>query len=214
MNPKTIALLKKHFKARTYKPNQVIVKAGGPNTKGYLVLQGVVKCVTYDRKGTERRLVSAQSGDIFPTIWLSHQESPVQFTYTAYDTVEVAILERKEFFAFLHKHPDILTELFTKLEMRVHYAKRRVEILIQERADDKFIIFLKYLADRNGQPTEKKSIVYIPTVMTQQEIADALGVSRETVSALFSDMYKKKIILKPEGRSFYIDVTKLKKLKL
>jgi CRP-like cAMP-binding protein len=93
----------------------------------------------------------------------------------------------------------------------MHYAKRRIESLVQERAEDKFIIFLKYMIDRSSKPTTQKDIVELIHTMTQKEIADALGISRETVSSLFSHFSKEGILLKQKG-GLCVNIAKFKDL--
>jgi CRP-like cAMP-binding protein len=68
VNPKTVELVRQNFPTKVYEPNELILASGKKNDTGYLVLSGVVKTVAFDKKGTERRLIAAHSGDIIPTI--------------------------------------------------------------------------------------------------------------------------------------------------
>jgi len=216
MTDQVFASLMKSFAVQKCKAGKVIIKRGAKLKHAFLVVEGTVRVESLDRKSVTRRLTSAQKGDFFPTGWLSMEEGGTtskviiaEYDYIAHTDVVYLKLEKEAFVMYLKKHPTYTIELLRLADLRINYAKHRIEALVQERAIDKILHLLKYLVDRASEPTSDKSTVKITTKMTQQEIGESLGISRETTSITFRHLTEAGIIVQKGGKFLFIDPLRL-----
>lgn len=71
MTQQLFSAMMKTFPVQKAKAEKVILKNGTKTKHAYLVVEGIVRVESKDRFGVGRRLISAQTGDIFPSGWLS-----------------------------------------------------------------------------------------------------------------------------------------------
>lgn len=214
MRAKTLTTLKKNCKVLVFKKGQVIFERGQDITESLIVLDGVVKIAIQDKFNKGKGLFMAKSGDLVPTGWVNNSKPKIkaEYRYAAHTDVECAVLNKKMLKKIISEMPEISFDLFAASDERLNFAKHRMEMLIQERAEDKILFLLKYLLERYSIPgTEKNTYTGIVNVLTQQEIADSLGISRESTSICFRNLYKLKIIKFDAAKTMLIHSAKLHK---
>lgn len=213
MTQQLFAAMMKAFPVQKAKAEKVILKSGSKVKHAFLVIDGVIRVESKDRFGVGRRLISAQTGDLFPSGWLTFDNDNkgiiAEYDYIAHTDVVYLKLDKLEFEQYLKKHPSQAIDLLRYFDMRINFAKHRMDALIQERAVDKILHLLRYLAERFSIPMEQKNIVKITSRMTQQEIGESLGISRETTSITFRHLTEAGIIVQKGGKFIFLDKQKL-----
>lgn len=181
---------------------------GNPFDYVYYIDGGLVRVSDVDSSGVQRTVSIFSKGHVFPVLWpLANKPDSTIYDYHAITktvTYRLPWLNIKDFMdkniGFYKNLADILTRSYVNASARIINLQKTN---VRERVE--FILY--YLAVILG--TSKKNIAEIPVVLTQQEIADLAGLSRESVSHEISkDRYKD--IFWKAGHKSYIDLSNLR----
>jgi CRP/FNR family transcriptional regulator, cyclic AMP receptor protein len=148
----------------------------------FVVLSGRVKLSCVTEGGREALLGIREPGDLIGEMSLI-DESPRSATATAVEPVEVLVVSRPDFAAYVRRTPEVADAMLRTLAGRLRDADRkRVEFLAQDTVG-RVCSRLVELADRFGET--RADGVHIDLVITQEELAGWTGSSREaTIRAL------------------------------
>ncbi len=204
MNKTALTLIKKNFHSLEFKAGERIFAKGDIARKAYMVLGGMVSIVAFDHKGKRRRLFSAQKGDIFPTGWLEKGSIRAEYDYEAFGDAVCAVIEKKAFDGFAKKHPEAILDILIACDNRLSFAKHRIETLVQERAENKILYLFRYMAERASLSKIEGEYVRVKNSLTQQEIGESLGLSRESASISFRKMYKNGLLKRTDDGQLLI----------
>lgn len=125
---------------------------------------------------------------------------------------EVISVPVDSFKAFFKNNPDLLFDLSVRIMARFDTALRRMEYLAFGTAPQRLSSLLLILGERFGK--KEKEGMYIEAPFTHKDLANLSGLTRETVSAIMSDLKKEGLI---DGKNQHViikDRTKLTKKSL
>jgi CRP/FNR family transcriptional regulator len=189
------------FPTRSYPKGEVIIQQGEVPSTGYVVRQGAVKIYSIDNSGTERPVVFDIRNEMFPIGWIFGKIDHAAYFYEAFTDVTVCQVDREEFLAGLKKDPLLMFEVFEYYVRRHLDLQLRIEGLEQSRAQAKILYTLKFLCSRFGESKAGQKIeIHLP--LTQQDIANFLGITRETAAIELKKLEKRGIIA--HHHTFYI----------
>ncbi|BDR53433.1 Crp/Fnr family transcriptional regulator [Bombiscardovia nodaiensis] len=114
---------------------------------------------------------------------------------------QVASLERDDLFAWLNQHPRVAVDMLEVLAGRLRANNERISDLVFMDVPARLAKTLIDLATRFGEPFEKGLMV--PHDLTQEELAQLVGASRETVNKALMDFSNRKWISR-KGRTIII----------
>lgn len=186
------------------------------NLRMSLVTKGYVKRYSVNNDGT----LSVQSiygpGHYFPlTIaykLLLDQEiytGPEVIQYEAMTDTEIYGIDNRSFIAAVETDPRIYKELFRISGVRTRSNIQRLENSHLDSSVKKVAHQLVFFAREFGKKSGKQTLIQLP--LTRQDIADVIGISRETVSTTMTDFTTKKLIKSIAGKKISIpDIKKLK----
>jgi len=89
---------------------------------------------------------------------------------------------RANFREFILRHPDFALHLIEKLIQRVRLTTQNVKSLALEDVYGRLVKLLLTLA------VERDGTLVVPEKLTQQDIAERVGASRDMISRLFKDL--------------------------
>jgi CRP/FNR family transcriptional regulator len=115
-------------------------------------------------------------------------------TAEAVERVDFCRFRRDRFDRFVEEHPAIGRELHRKTQEALAAARRQVVLLGRKTAAERLAAFL---TGRSGAATGGRLIVLLP--MTRTDIADHLGLTKETVSRTFADFRRRGLIATAPG---------------
>lgn len=184
----------KKLPTKTFKKGEIIFKPGEIPKNGYIPIVGIIGIYTIDHNGIERRVIAAREYELEPNKWLVSPNMPLDFCYRAYTDVIVAVIDRREFERLLMDNPEAMYEFLLVQTNRMQAAKYRIETLIQHRAVDKLLHLFRYLVMISALPTNKAGWVKTALPMKQSDVADALGITRETAAKDLSQLEKEGVI--------------------
>lgn len=192
---------------RTFKTDAMIFMQDEPITNVYFIQKGRVKIYKVDYHGKEQIVNVLQKGDMFP-----HQGFFRKGNYPAHAEVieeaQVVDIPIQSFEQVLITHPEISMKLFNVLGEIIVDLQRRLEERNLYNVYDQIILLLMRLARRNGEQIDD-DFYRITLLLTNRELANMIGSSRETVSRTLTQLKKDAFIENDEKGYLTINYTAL-----
>lgn len=181
---------------RRYKHGEIIFMQDEPIKNVYFIQNGKVKIYKTDYHGKEQIVNVLQTNDMFP-----HQGFFRKGTYPAHAEViensTIVNIPIKSFENFLITHPEISMKLFRVLGELIVDLQNRLEERNLYNVYDQIILLLMRLARRNGKQIDDTHYK-ITILLTNRELANMIGSSRETVSRTLTQLKKDAFIANDE----------------
>jgi CRP/FNR family transcriptional regulator, cyclic AMP receptor protein len=165
---------------RRYPAHAVLIHEGDAADTLFVLLAGRVKVYAANASGREIVLGTLGPGDYFGELALdggTRSASVMTLEPTTCAVVSGAALRE-----FVVAHPDFALHLIRDLMARVRLLTGSVKSLALEDVYGRIASLLKSLAE----PQDGRLVV--PERLTQQDIADRVGSSREMVSRIFKEL--------------------------
>ena len=172
----------------------------------YYLVRGNVKQYIESEYGEIITIHIFRPGSFFPLMLLLGN-IPNRFYFEAVNEVKVKVFTAAKAIDFVKKDNKELFALTTRLAEGLNGLVTRLEHLLCENSESRLISLLLYLSVKYGKPASDGTTIWIP--ITHQEIAQWIGVERETVSRQMKS-FKDRGILRYKKQ--YITVTDLKAL--
>ncbi len=188
---------------KKFSKDNIIVYQGEVPDALYAIRTGYVKIYDLSVDGSEQLLGLAGKYDFIPSEVLFSNLTASQFFYGAFMPVEVYAIDKRQFMERLKGDNDALYAVVQSVTEKYHSLLRHLAAVQKPKAREKIIHVLQFLAT---QFTIKQQPGVLPSMampFTQQDIANLVGVTRETAAHELK-------LLKNEGyityskNSFYI----------
>lgn len=172
---------------KEFKKNEVILYEEDTNEYMYIILFGKVIAVKTTKDGKEIILAAHQSGEFFGEMSLiDGRTSPA--TVMATENSLVAIVSKKDFFALLTDYGKVLERLLQVLCSRIRDSWKRIHMLNFKNAAQRVkMLFLSLSFDKGEKESDG---VTLNIKLTHQNIADMIGLTRETVTRVLDKWQK------------------------
>lgn len=167
---------------RHFDPGETVFRQGEPGTTLIGVLSGKIRITVSSESGQELHLNLIEAGEIVGEIAFI-DGGPRTATGTAAEPTTCFTIQRAPFFALLDRRPQITRHLLVLLCERVRWTSRLVADSAFLSVPDRMLTRLKDLTP-SGEPQEDGGI---RIRISQQELADYLGVSRQVVNGYLRD---------------------------
>lgn len=181
------------YHARGYQKGEIILVQGEIPECLYVVKKGVIKTYNLTSQGEEKPLSFDVQGEMFPLAWVHGQIKWAQYYYEAFTDCELYCVPKDEYLDFIKDKPDILLAHIAELAARYTNFQMRVNALEQSKAINKVVNTLHFLCLGFGKEL-KENTVKIELPLTQQELANFMGLTRETTGIELKKLQKKGII--------------------
>ncbi|HET9316353.1 MAG TPA: Crp/Fnr family transcriptional regulator [Vicinamibacteria bacterium] len=176
---------------KSWDKGEVVFNEGDPSDFLLTVLAGRVKVVKLQPSGKEVILEIFGPGDPVGAV-VAYEGRPFPASAIALDRTTCLLVRRNPFFALLENHPSLVRGLLSAFTRRLVELAQRIPEVAGARVETRFAhLFLK-LADRIGRPRDGS--VFIPMVLSRQELADLTGTTIETCIRLMSRWGKERVI--------------------
>ena len=174
-----------------YKKGTTILHGADEPQGVYFLKKGYVRLYSISSDGEEMTLIIFKPQDFFPVMWAINN-TPNMFYLETMTTVEVYRISREEFIGFIKGNPDVLFELTSKILVRLGGILQRMQYLAFGNAYGKVASIIYICAERFGKEGGKKVVIDVP--LTHKDIANLVGITRETVSVEMKKLAHKRII--------------------
>ena len=175
-----------------------------------IIKSGVVRVYDITAEGEERTVSFDVETEIIPIGWVLGKLEKAQYFYQALTDVEVYTLKRQDFLHYIKFHPKIAYEFYANLANRHMALQHRIYALEQTTAASKIAYTLSYLVGRFGEKNSA-NVSQLTVPLTQQELANFIGLTRETTSTELKKL-ERRGILRTKDKLFHINTPKLRKL--
>lgn len=173
------ALLDRAVGRRFFTRGEVVCRKGDPGDSLFIITDGQVKVVLPSDGSEEVLLGIMEAGDFFGELSLI-DGLPRSATIVATAPTETLILQREEFLNCLRTSPDIAIEILQVLSRRLRQTDQFIEDATFLDVAGRLAKKILELAESYGQPTP--SGIFIDLRVTQQELANMVGATRESVN--------------------------------
>ncbi|WP_433546159.1 Crp/Fnr family transcriptional regulator [Streptomyces sp. CA-294286] len=175
-----------------YAPRSTVLRQDEPSTYVLVLLHGWTKVTAAAVNGYEALLALRGPGDIVGEA-AALSGRPRTATVTSLEAVTAVAVDQERFTAFLAASSGATLSLLTLTTDRMHKGdQRRLEnaaLTVRER----FAVLLLELARTHGSRTELGIELCVP--LSKQELAGAIGASREMVQRLLKELREREVVL-------------------
>ncbi len=186
----------------------ILFKEGDEGEHLYVIVDGKLKLGTSSGDGRENLLSILGPGEMFGELSL-FDPGPRTSTATAVTDARLLSLSHEKVIPWLKQNPEVSLQLLTRLSQRLRRTNEAVGDLVFSDVPGRVAKALIDLGDRFGKTTPEGLLVNHD--LTQEELAQLVGASRETVNKALAD-FAGRGWLKLDGRSVLIaDVDRLSK---
>ena len=186
----------------------ILFKEGDEGEHLYVIIDGKLKLGTSSGDGRENLLSILGPGEMFGELSL-FDPGPRTSTATAVTDAKLLSLSHEKVIPWLKQNPEVALQLLTRLSQRLRRTNEAVGDLVFSDVPGRVAKALIDLGDRFGKTTPEGLLVNHD--LTQEELAQLVGASRETVNKALAD-FAGRGWLKLDGRSVLItDVDRLSK---
>jgi CRP/FNR family transcriptional regulator, cyclic AMP receptor protein len=165
---------------RNFPKNAIIINEGDRGDSVFVLLSGKVKVYVSDDDGREMILDTYGTGDYVGEMSLDGR--PRSASVMTLEPTMCSVVTRDDLRAAIAKNPDIAMAIISTLIERARIATDNVKNLALMDVYGRVARLLLSMAkEENGK-------LVIPEKMTQQDIADRVGASRDMISRIFKDL--------------------------
>lgn len=197
------------FPLRRYPKGQMLVTPHDEPPCIYFIETGKVRKYDVTRYGDQVVMNVFGVSMLFPLPWVLNR-TPNQYYYEALVPLTVRCIPTDEMNAYLKKDPALVYDLLQKVYAGLESTQRRVVYLTRGTARSRLLFDLQIEARRSGEMREDGSCV---VTISETELADRAGLSRETISRELAKIFKHGDLCIRQGRSIVIlDMDKLEEM--
>ena len=169
---------------RTLRRGEHLFREGDPGDALHVVADGKVKITRAAPDGRENVIAILGPGDLLGELSIFDAQ-PRAATATAVNDCSLATLADSDFHAWLTEQPAVADALLRALAVRLRQTNEAMADLVFTDVPGRIAKTLLGLAQRFGQPDGDG--VRVAHDLTQEELAQLVGASRETVNKALSD---------------------------
>ena len=165
---------------RSYPKNTVFITEGDSSDSVFVVLSGRVKIFLSDTEGHEMILDTQGPGEYVGEMALDG--NPRSASVMTMETTFFSVVGRDPIREAIRRDPDFALDMISKIIDRARLATNSVKDLALLDVYGRVArLLLNMAVDKDGK-------LEIPEKLTQQEIAERVGASRDMVSRIFRDL--------------------------
>jgi len=186
----------------------ILFKEGDEGEHVYVIVDGKLKLGTSSTDGRENLLSILGPGEMFGELSL-FDPGPRTSTATAVTDAKLLSLSHEKLIPWLKGNPEVSLHLLARLAQRLRRTNEAVGDLVFSDVPGRVAKALIDLGARFGKQTDEG--LYVHHDLTQEELAQLVGASRETVNKALAD-FAGRNWLKLDGRAVLItDLDRLEK---
>jgi len=182
---------------RSFAPHQVIFREGDNSDTCYVVRSGHARAMREHIDGRTLALAHFGPGDIFGELAMFDDESR-SATVETLDAVDAIALAGSDMRRLLRQHPDIAVKLVISLGRRLRDANERLARQSFQTVQSRVAVVLDGLVKQAQSEGASPSDVLV--TITQADIAQLAGSSRESASRFLAVLERAGVITQGRGR--------------
>lgn len=181
------------YRTRKFDKGELILVQGETPDCVYILKKGVVKTYNLTSGGEEKPIGFDIQGDIFPLAWAFGQVNRISYYHEAFTKCELYCVPREDYRAYITKNTPRLMGVFDKFMSKYVLYQLRINALEQSKAAAKVLNTIHFLCLSFGVEI-KKDVVKIQVPFTQQDLANFMGLTRETTGIELKKLQRKGVL--------------------
>lgn len=210
LNVDELKMINKITTLKKYKKDEIIFFEDEPGENVYIIKKGKVKVLKMNKDGDQHILNIFKKNDILAEVIVFDREN-YPATAIALSDVVCYSLNRDKLSQMFLGHPQITIKVMKVISARLRKAQQNIRDLGLKDSQSRLASLLYHLALKHGDKN-KSNQISISLLLTQQELANMIGATRETVSRTLKNIEDKNIIKISRKKITINNIKKLKKL--
>lgn len=209
MEKDEIKMICKNSNVKSYEKGEVIFFEEDDSRNLYLLVNGQVKLTMLSPEGKEKVLTILQEGDLFGEISLfDHNPHPV--TAEVQKKARLLTLPFSKLEKMIVQKPQLALKIIEALSKKTRLLTSQVRDLVFHDAVEKMASLLIRFGEDFGR--EENGRIKIDLILTHQEIANLLGVSRVTVTKTINKLIDNNLITIENRHIIILNEDELRKI--
>ena len=204
--PAALEQLCRHAKRVSFKRGARVFLKGDAGTALFAVMSGTVRMSSSSAEGRNALLNLIGPGEIFGEIAVLDGLARTTDAIANTDC-EILTIDRRDFLPFLRSQPDIAIRFIEQLCARLRWTSEQVELLVLQDIPSRLAATVVRLADR-----QRKDAAPVTIDISQQRVAEMVGISRESANKLLAVWVDKKWVRVEHGALVLLDLDSLRTL--
>ena len=171
---------------------QQILSPDDPPDRIHIVKKGRVRLYRMTPDGKQLTLDIHEKGTILGDMGLLGQDRLPEAYAEAIDEGVICTITPDELRRLIERYPTIGVNIIRHLSRRLQSAERELEAMAYQRVDQRLAHRLIDLAQRFGVKTARGTL--IQASLTQQELAEMVGTTRETLAHTLADFRRRGLL--------------------
>lgn len=189
---------------RQFSKKRTILFQGEVPRSAMVLQSGLVKVYGITNGGDQRTVTLLSAGDIFPVECVFEKSRVSLYYYEAVTDCSVLSLQRSEFVSALEQNAELKDQVFQSYMAHYTSATMHIYALEHSHAQEKLVYILQYLVARFGTK-QANGLTKIDLRLSHQDIAEMVGLTRETTAVELHRLKAKKLI-DYQRFSYYVNV--------
>ncbi|MGV9001385.1 MAG: Crp/Fnr family transcriptional regulator [Candidatus Saccharimonadaceae bacterium] len=166
----------------------------------YIIESGIIKTYSITTGGEEHIISIDTKGEDIPIGFTIGLIDRCQYFYEAYSRCVIRVVPCDDYLKHLAQNPESLFRRHIRITKILLTTLHHIEALEQPKASEKVTMTLLYLAETIGSTFPNKAVRKLS--VTQQEIANSLGLTRETAGQVLKKLELNNLLAK--SRNTYV----------
>lgn len=175
--------ISKMIKHRKYKKGNALILEEQPSETLFIVRKGYVKLLKITALGKEQILRVLSTGDFFGELSIFNSEETSNFSAYALEDTDICLLTKSDMQQIIQENPDISFKLLQSITRRLAATENLAQSLATNDPEIRIAYMILELGHKYGRPERDKLIIHLP--LSREEMANYVGVTRETISRKF-----------------------------
>ncbi|HSH22165.1 MAG TPA: Crp/Fnr family transcriptional regulator [Candidatus Caenarcaniphilales bacterium] len=189
------------------RPGQLLLSPDDPPDRIHILKKGKVRVYRVTPDGKQLTLDIYDRGTILGDMRMLGQERLPEAYAEAIEEGVVCTLSPDELRRLIERYPAIGVNVIRHLAIRLQEAERELEAMAYQRVGQRLARKLVDLARRFGADSVRGTI--IQARLTQQELADMIGTTRETLAHTLADFRRRGLLSTDRHRVVIHDAERL-----
>jgi CRP-like cAMP-binding protein len=196
-------------KPKRLRAREVLFRKGDEGLQAYAIMGGHLKATIAGEDGKEAVLRIMRPGEIVGEVAL-FDGHPRSATVIAIEPSDLLVIHRRDFLPFLERHPKVATKLLRELSERLRAVSSILEDRLFLNLPSRLGKKLLQLAATHG--SEAGDGMRIALKLSQQELGELVGTSRESVNKQLRQWAEQGILSMSRGVITLRDTATLERL--
>lgn len=193
-----------------YEKGETIFSEGETFDRLYILNSGSIKIFQYNKEGKEQIVYILKEGEFLGDLNLLKKDI-FKFNATALEDTNICIIHKDDFDKIIKANPEISLKVLEYAHDRISSLEEMIQTLTTKDIDVRLATLLLNLSKIFGAKSNTGIEINLP--LSREEMANFIGVTRETISRKLSNFQSQNIIEILENKKILIkNINTLKEL--